>query len=138
MFHGLKVFLTLIPIIICIDYLWIARIMGNFYRTGLSPLIRKQGDTLDPVLWAALMVYICIPLGIVLFVLPRVSQDNMAASALLWGFLFGTVAYGIYDMTNYSLLKDWPLKITIVDMLWGGTLCSLSAFIAAYLDRWYS
>jgi uncharacterized membrane protein len=136
--HLLKVFLSLVPIVIIIDYLWLARIMGDFYRSGLNSLVRKQGTALDPILWAALMVYICIPLGIVLFVLPHVSQDNLVVSSLSWGFLFGVVLYGVYDMTNYSLLKEWPLKVAIVDILWGGTLCAISSCIAAYLDRWFS
>jgi uncharacterized membrane protein len=138
MLHGLKVFLTLVPIVVAIDFIWIAIIMRNFYLAGLSPLIRKQGESLDPVLWAAFMVYLCIPAGIVLFVLPHVSHENVVISAIFWGFLFGIITYGVYDMTNYSLLKDWPLKIAIVDMLWGGALCAISSCFAAYLDRWYS
>jgi len=136
--HGLKVFLALIPVVVMIDYLWLARIMGDFYRSELSVLVRKQGSALDPVLWAAVMVYLCIPAGIVLFVLPRVSMQNMPVSSLFWGFVFGIVLYGTYDMTNYSLLKDWPLKVAIVDILWGGTLCAVSTFIAAYLDKWFA
>jgi len=87
--HGLKVFLALIPIVVIIDYLWLARIMGDFYRSELSVLVRKQGAALDPVLWAAVMVYLCIPAGIVLFVLPRVALQNMPVSSLIWGFVFG-------------------------------------------------
>lgn len=134
--QGLKVFLALIPIVVLIDYLWLARIMGNFYRSELSALVRKQGAALDPILWAALMVYLCIPAGIVLFVLPRVSMQQMTVSALSWGFVFGIVLYGTYDMTNYSLLKQWPLKVAVVDILWGGTLCAISGCIAAYLNKW--
>lgn len=138
MLHSMKVFLSLIPVIVIIDYIWLARIMGTFYRSELDHLVRKQGNALDPILWAAGIVYLCIPLGIVLFVLPRVSQENILFSSLFWGFLFGIVLYGVYDMTNQSLLNNWPLKLTLIDMLWGGTLCALSSYIAALLDRWYA
>lgn len=134
----MKVFFTLIPVIVIIDYIWLARIMGTFYRTELDHLVRKQGDALAPILWAAGIVYICIPLGIVLFVLPRVSQENILLSSLFWGFLFGIVLYGVYDMTNQSLLRNWPLKVTFVDILWGGSLCAFSSYIGALLDRWYA
>jgi uncharacterized membrane protein len=134
----MKVFLTLIPVIVIIDYIWLARIMSTFYRTELDHLVRKQGDALAPILWAAGIVYICIPLGIVLFVLPRVSQENILLSSLSWGFIFGIVLYGVYDMTNQSLLRNWPLKVTFVDILWGGSLCAFSSYIGALLDRWYA
>jgi uncharacterized membrane protein len=136
--HSLKIFLSLIPIVVIIDYIWLARIMGPFYRSALDHLVRKQGEALDPILWAAGVVYLCIPLGIVFFVLPRVSQQNFVISSLLWGFLFGIVLYGVYDMTNQSLLRNWPLRVTLVDIFWGGTLCALSSYIAALLDRWYA
>jgi uncharacterized membrane protein len=138
MLHSMKVFLTLIPVIVIIDYIWLARIMSTFYRTELDHLVRKQGDALAPILWAAGIVYICIPLGIVLFVLPRVSQENILLSSLSWGFIFGIVLYGVYDMTNQSLLRNWPLKVTFVDILWGGSLCAFSSYIGALLDRWYA
>jgi uncharacterized membrane protein len=138
MLHSLKIFLSLIPVIIVIDYIWLAKVMGTFYRESLDHLVRKRGEALDPILWAAGVVYLCIPLGIVLFVLPRVSQQNFIITSLFWGFLFGIVLYGVYDMTNQSLLKNWPLRVTFVDILWGGTLCALSSYIAAILDRWYA
>jgi uncharacterized membrane protein len=50
---------------------------------------------------------------------------------------FGLVAYGTYDLTNLSTLKDWPPVITVVDMAWGtvltGTVASASWWIAGLL-----
>ena len=41
------------------------------FRVG--PFLRMSGTALQPIVWAALLVYIAIPLGIVLFVLPRIG-----------------------------------------------------------------
>ena len=38
------------------------------------------------------------------------------------GALFGLVAYGTYDLTNLATIKGWSLKVTIIDLLWGGIL----------------
>ena len=27
--------------------------------------------------------------------------------------------YATYDLTNLATLKDWPLKITAIDLAWG-------------------
>ena len=75
-------------------------------------------------------------LGIVLFVLPRISVANLTGSALLWGALYGIVVYTVYDMTNYSLVRDWPLSVSLIDICWGGLLNAIGAVAAAWLDRW--
>ncbi len=46
---------------------------------------------------------------------------------LLAGALLGAVCYATYDLINLATLSDWPLKITIVDIIWGGFVTSLSA-----------
>ena len=106
------------------------------YKKELGSFLRMSGSSLQPVLWAAVIVYIAIPLGIMLFVLPRVSADNITGSALLWGALYGIVVYAIYDMTNYCLIRDWPLRVSLIDICWGGLLNALGTLAAAWLDRW--
>ena len=39
--------------------------------------------------------------------------------------LFGLITYATYDLTNLAMLKDWPLLVTVVDLLWG-TFLSVS------------
>ncbi len=44
--------------------------------------------------------------------------------ALVFGAFFGLVTYATYDLTNLALAKDWPLVVTIVDLIWGAFLAS--------------
>lgn len=136
MLHSLKVFLFLPPLLLALDYLWIGILATDIYKRELGPFLRMSGNALQPILWAALIVYLAIPLGIVLFVLPKVSADNLISSALLWGAVYGLVVYTIYDMTNYSLVRDWPLRVAFLDILWGGVLNAVGTLAAAWLDRW--
>jgi uncharacterized membrane protein len=136
MWHNLKIYLILLPVFFFIDYLFLGKIMVGFYKQELGPLARRAGEDLSPLLWAAFLVYLLIPLGIVLFALPRVSPGNLPGSSLFWGCLFGVVLYGIYDLTNLSILAGWSLNLSLLDMAWGGFLCALSTTLAAYLDRW--
>ncbi len=48
-------------------------------------------------------------------------------------FIFGFVMYGVYEATNYAILKKWPLHVTFIDTLWGGVLFSLTTIITYYL-----
>lgn len=138
MLHTLKVYGAVLPIFLAIDFLWLGVIMSGFYKGELGPLARITNGALTPVLWAACIVYILIPLGIVLFALPKVSEDHMLSSALFWGFVYGIILYGVYDMTNYSLVNKWPLRMSLVDIMWGGTINAIITYIAAVFDRWFS
>jgi len=137
MLHTLKVYGAILPVFLAIDFLWLGIIMSKFYKDEMGVLARISNGALTPVLWAAGIVYVLIPLGIVLFALPRVSYEHMMSSALFWGFVYGIVLYGVYDMTNYSLLSKWSLRLTIVDILWGGTINAVVTYVAAVFDRWF-
>lgn len=134
MFHGLMIFLALLPFFLLLDYLWLGRLMQGFYLRELGDLARREGDTLKPRLLAAAGVYLALPGGIVLFALPRVDPARPVTSALGWGLLYGLVVYGVYDLTNRATLREWPLRMTAVDICWGGFLCAVSTLIAAVLD----
>ena len=138
MMHELKVFLCLVPIIFLIDYLWLGNIMSRFYLTELGQMAREKDGAFAPIIWAAVLVYALIPLGIVLFVLPGLPAENFVIPALGKGLLFGLVMYGIYDMTNYSLVNNWSLKLSAVDIAWGGFLNAIGSLIGKYIDNWLS
>jgi len=54
----------------------------------------------------------------------------------VWGALFGFFTYATYDLTNLALLKDWPIIIVIVDILWGVVLCSAVATLSFFAAKW--
>ena len=135
MWHAIKLFILVLLIFLAIDLTWLGLLMAKFYKAELGSLARRSGEAMAPVWWAAFLVYILIPLGVVLFVLPRVDPAGPAVSALGWGFIYGVILYGVYDLTNYSLIDRWPWRIIRVE---SGTVrvCSVTSYIAVLLDRW--
>ncbi|MEI6209047.1 MAG: DUF2177 family protein [Desulfuromonadales bacterium] len=136
MLHTFKVYLLCLPFTLLLDYIWLAKLMQGFYIKELGSYARVRGTTIIPVYWAAGLVYLLIPLGVVLFSLPRVDPANIAASSLGWGALFGLVMYGVYDMTNMATLERWPIRMVWVDICWGCFLCGVTTLFAALVLRW--
>jgi uncharacterized membrane protein len=128
-----KIFFSSFVMCFLLDMVWLGFIAKNLYFTTIGSLLRRSGDTLAPNWPAAVLVYIFIAGGIVLFALPKANGNYLAA--LLWGGLFGAVTYGVYDFTNFSTLSAWPFKITIIDFLWGTVLCALVTVFANYLQQ---
>jgi uncharacterized membrane protein len=62
---------------------------------------------------------------------PAVEKNSWVV-ALALGALFGLITYATYDLTNLATVKDWPLLVTIVDLIWGMTLAA-SVSVITYL-----
>ena len=61
-------------------------------------------------------------LGLYIFVLPNLNKKHKWYSSFKYGFLFGIILYGVYDFTIATVLKDWDIFLSFVDILWGGFL----------------
>ena len=48
-------------------------------------------------------------------------------------FLLGVVIYGVFEGTNYTMLKSWRPLTVMVDTLWGGTLMASTTFLTRTL-----
>jgi uncharacterized membrane protein len=59
--------------------------------------------------------------------LPALNAGSIAL-ALAYGALFGFLAYATYDLTNLATIPNWPVMISLIDIVWG---TALNALIAA-------
>ena len=62
---------------------------------------------------------------------PSLKSGNFK-TVLRDGCLFGLLAYATYDMTNLATVTNWPVIVTIVDIIWGVVITSSSA-ISGYI-----
>ena len=115
----IKLFLVAFLVFLVIDLIWLGLVAKKFYRKHLGFLMS------DDVNWiAAIVFYIIFIVGNVLFVIAPALEAESFRHALLYGALFGFVTYATYDLTNLATLKNWPIVITIVDLIWGTVLAT--------------
>ncbi len=108
-----------------IDFLWL-----KFSATNYS---KKIGHLMEskPKLLPALIFYLIFVIGVIVFaVLPGYESQNVWKTIML-GALFGMLSYSTYDLTNLATLKKWPISITIIDIIWGTTVSTVTS-IAGY------
>jgi uncharacterized membrane protein len=123
MLKNFYLYLATIPVFFIIDMLWLGLVAKDFYRKQLGYLMRAETNWL-----AALVFYLIFIAGLLLFgVLPAIEKGTLT-HALIYGGLFGFFCYATFDLTSYALIRDFPLKVVVVDMLWG---TALSAAVAA-------
>lgn len=109
--------LKAIIILLVLDFLWISLYMGREYGKMIP---RIQGSPMVPNLLYALIAYTLMVLGLIHFVLPNVRQETLFKDSLLYGLTFGIIVYGIFDFTNAAVLKDWDMRLALIDVAWGG------------------
>lgn len=121
----LKFFGVAFAVFLVIDLVWLGFVARKFYKQQLGYLMAEK------VNWvAAIIFYVIYIAGLTWFVLLNATSWT---DALLNGALLGFLGYATYDLTNLSTVKGWPLKITIVDLLWGTTLGALVSVITFLL-----
>lgn len=123
----IKLYAIALPVFFIIDMIWLGLVAKNFYRDQIGFLLKPD------VNWGAAILFYCLFIaGLILFVIEPALSKNSLTHALVFGALFGLITYATYDLTNLATMKDWPLLVTIVDLVWGAVLAS-SVSVVTYL-----
>ncbi len=108
---------------ILIDVVWISAIAKKIYLHAFSSIMLSP-EHMEPHQWmAAIIAWLVLVVGIVLFILPQTSSKKLKHAAGL-GALYGFVVYGSYEFTNYAIFKHWPVSIVAIDLAWGCVFCA--------------
>ena len=116
-----------------LDATWLGYVGKKFYFDEIGSLMRMNDGVAQPLWPAAIVVYVALIAGILLFVIPKANGSVL--HALLYGALFGLVTYATYDFTNLATLQSWSIKISIIDTIWGAFLCAATAGITVWLSK---
>lgn len=126
--HNLTIYLITLAIFLAIDMVWLGIIAKDLYRKQIGKLMAKK-----PNWTAALIFYAIYILGLFILVIYPAVQDKSGLATWWRGLVFGVVSYATYDLTNLAVAKDWPVKITLIDLVWGGTITSITTLASLYL-----
>lgn len=133
------VLISFVTTIICfgiMDAIWLGIVADELYQQEMHGLLRTQ----YPV-WPWLSFYLIYSFSIVILAVQpsfrNLLQRNSLCSGELIvvacrGGLLGLAAYGAYNLTNYAILANWSLKISLIDWAWGCFITACSATAAGF------
>lgn len=126
----LKLYLIAFVVFFAIDIIWLSLIAKDLYARYLGYLMAQN------VRWvAAIVFYLLFIAGLVVFVIQPAVVSGSWSEALVRGLFFGLVTYATYDLTNLATVRDWPLLITAVDLVWGTFLGGSVSIITFFVSR---
>jgi uncharacterized membrane protein len=118
----LATYITTTVVMVVIDMVWLGFIAKPMYQAGIGHLMAEK-----PNIAAAISFYALFPVGLMIFaILPEAANAGWQRTALL-GALFGFFTYATYDLTNLATLKNYPLQLALIDILWGSLVSAVAA-----------
>lgn len=127
---GARNYAIALVIFLAIDMVWLTVIAKSLYAQQLGYLMAPKAK-----LWAAVIFYLLFVMGLQFFVLNPALAGGSWTTALFAGMFFGLVTYATYDLTNLATVKDWPVLITVLDLIWGSTVSGLTSLLSFLIIR---
>lgn len=124
-----KHYLIALIVFTLIDMVWLLFISKKLYKSKIGHLMADKVN-----LPAAIIFYLLFIAAMVFFVINPAADKQSLLYALGAGAFFGLVTYATYDLTNLATLKDWPVSMTVIDLVWGTFITSATCF----LTTWFS
>ena len=111
-------------ILFIIDYIFISSFFGHEYKILIKDV---QKAKMEVNYFSAIIAYAFI-IGILYYFIIKDKRSVLDAVIL------GSGIYGVYAWTIYALLKNWTLKVVIIDTIWGGILFGLTTLALQYIE----
>ena len=129
---NLKLFLVSFITFLVLDAIWLRLVARGFYSKHLSLYLT------DNVIWSsALIFYVIFNIGLLIFVILPSIDKNSYMTLVVYSLLYGLVTFATYDLTNLATIKDWPIIVSVVDMLYGMFVAFSSASVAFYANKYF-
>lgn len=107
---------------LALDALWLSQMAPRHYIPAIKEIMTPQFNVA-----AAGAFYVLYVTGIVFFAVTPALERGGVMRALALGAALGLIAYGTYDLTNLATLRNWTLKLTLLDMGWGAFVTAIAA-----------
>jgi uncharacterized membrane protein len=117
-----------------IDMLFLKFVMGPMYLKSYPHLLRMVGGDFKINIAAALACYMLIVFSVIYFVYPLAENSSWFA---IWlkGFILGVALYGVFDLTNMAIMQNWNLWVSLLEIIWGGVICSITSLFFVFCFR---
>jgi len=128
-----KMFALSVILFVIFDFIWLGIVMKDFNMRQLAEIGRIENGVFQMHYGAAAMTYILMGWAVVSYVLPQLTNSSSVLQAFLVGAPLGLIIYGVFDLTNYAILKSYPVAFMAPDIAWGGFVFGLVTVVVTKL-----
>jgi uncharacterized membrane protein len=129
--YYLKLYIATLVAFFALDTAWIGLVARPFYQNYLGSLLSPTFNW-PPVI----LFYLLFIVGLLVFVIIPGQQSGSLQNTLVLAAFFGLVTYATYDLTNLATIKDWPIIVTMVDLIWGMFASTAVSYVSFTIGKW--
>lgn len=131
----LRQFFVALVLFAAFDFFWLGIVMKDFNMRQLSEIGRIENGIFQMYYPAASATYFLMALAVPLYVLPNSTRRDSLLRVFFSGAILGLIIYGVFDMTNLAILKDYPLAFIVPDIAWGTFVFGLVSLLTLKMVR---
>lgn len=122
-------FIYLALIYLVFDIIWINLMTPILYRKVFENI---QKSEMIPNLVYTVCCY-CVLLVCLYFICIPLSTTYQTKYKWIAYALVGFALYSVFNLTNAAVLSEYPLKMIIIDTVWGTTVFSILGLLNTYI-----
>lgn len=124
----LTLYVATAAVFLILDAIMLTLVMKPLFSRHIGPLLA------EPIRVApAVLFYLAYVGGLVYLVSLPVIRSG--APILVPALIIGLMAYGTYEFTSWSIMKDWHWTMVATDTIWGATLTAVSVWAGVAITR---
>jgi uncharacterized membrane protein len=127
----LKSFFVALIAFTVLDFAWLGFVVKDFNMRQLADIGRIESGEFKILYIPAGLTYLLMAIAVSFFVLPRIDATATWWQTFLLGALMGLIVYGVFDLTNLAILKNYPLPFVFADIAWGCFIFGAVTLIAS-------
>ena len=117
-------------VLLAADAVVIPFVMRPLFATALGVSMLDELRLGPAVLFYAIHVF-----GLIWFAGVPALRDGNPKSAFINGAALGFVAYSCYEMTSWTIMRDWHGGLVLTDVAWGTFVSGFSAMSGVIAAR---
>ena len=125
----ITLYATTVAVFLILDAIMLTLVMKPLFTRHIGPMLAEPIRILP-----AFLFYLGYVAGLIYLVSLPALRDA-AAPVVVPALIIGLMAYGTYEFTSWSVMRDWHWSMVATDVTWGGALTAFSAWAGVTLTR---
>lgn len=126
----LVLYVATLVIFLGIDVVWLKLVVLDIFESRIGTMMRDQ-----PLIGVAAGFYAAYVAGAIYFASGPAIESGDYVGVFVRGAILGLLAYGTYEFTSMSIMKNWDWTMVAMDTAWGGFLTGISAVLGLWVTR---
>jgi uncharacterized membrane protein len=133
----LKIAVSSIALVAFLDFLFLGIIASKFYTEQLGYLAELKKGKIIFHIPMGLIAQAAVALSLCVFILTALQLNNTLGTAIACGAIMAFLVFTVYDFTNLSFVKNYPLSLALVDIACGTAQGVAAGVYVYYFNKWF-